>query len=593
MYQRTVTFFAVVALAGLLGTGSAETVSREAAHSGHLVNVAMAKDVTFATDPAAYGGGDQGMDNLYTLSNYICTDGIAVNVAYQALGDLGNTGHEAHSLKMADIRDFGTPSNTKSPPIQVPITDGAFPYTLFTSPSSDSGSDAGVGVPATNTDGTWTGDTQIVHYATQPVGEEIVASIWRLDHGAPGTDGVLNEDDDRSGGPSAFPNSNGDDSGNIGGWAATDDGVNGAAPPFGTGADGDFTANTDGSSFDDVLQTDQEPTSAGIDPTKPNNTPSFDVQPDPSTSLVEDCVVGNNVADDNLPSTTVTYSASKNSAGWFNQPVTVTFASHDVFYLATHLYFHYSLDGGSPQENSYSVPSELSPNALPAPSILVSGDAVHSIQYYWTYGDEAWDASKATSVTVKEDATAPTNVAFTWSGAPITEGQQFDYGDTVPAPSGCTVDSSNAGTGTQTGSWSYTATATDQASNSAQAVLHYSVVAWSISGFYQPVAMGGTWNQIKGGATVPLKFNVHRAVAGTEITDPTKITSYGATQVPCPSSPVTTTDTTVTTGASSLRYDTTSGQFIFNWQSPKGAGQCYQVSVTAGGSTATASFMTK
>ena len=36
-----------------------------------------------------------------------------------------------------------------------------------------------------------------------------------------------------------------------------------------------------------------------------------------------------------------------------------------------------------------------------------------------------------------------------------------------------------------------------------------------------------------------------------------------------------------TTGGTSLRYDTTAGQFIQNWQTPKPAGKCYQVRMTA------------
>jgi hypothetical protein len=34
------------------------------------------------------------------------------------------------------------------------------------------------------------------------------------------------------------------------------------------------------------------------------------------------------------------------------------------------------------------------------------------------------------------------------------------------------------------------------------------------------------------------------------------------------------------TGGTSLRYDSTSGQFIFNWQTPKLPGKCYSVTLT-------------
>ena len=45
------------------------------------------------------------------------------------------------------------------------------------------------------------------------------------------------------------------------------------------------------------------------------------------------------------------------------------------------------------------------------------------------------------------------------------------------------------------------------------------------------------------------------------------------------------------TGGTSLRYDTTGGQFIYNWKTPTGAGSCYKVTMTANdGSTITAYF---
>ena len=32
--------------------------------------------------------------------------------------------------------------------------------------------------------------------------------------------------------------------------------------------------------------------------------------------------------------------------------------------------------------------------------------------------------------------------------------------------------------------------------------------------------------------------------------------------------------------ATSLRYDTTAGQFVYNWQTPKQPGKCYSVTMT-------------
>jgi hypothetical protein len=49
-----------------------------------------------------------------------------------------------------------------------------------------------------------------------------------------------------------------------------------------------------------------------------------------------------------------------------------------------------------------------------------------------------------------------------------------------------------------------------------------------------------------------------------------------------------------TTGGTSLRYDGVEGQFIQNWQSPKGPGKCYRATMTAAdGSSISAFFKTK
>jgi hypothetical protein len=106
--------------------------------------------------------------------------------------------------------------------------------------------------------------------------------------------------------------------------------------------------------------------------------------------------------------------------------------------------------------------------------------------------------------------------------------------------------------------------------------------AWTLMGFYQPVDMSGgaiVWNSIKGGSTVPLKFNIF--AAGVEKKAVTDVQGFAVAEVPCSSSGYTTDVEFTTTGGTSLRYDTTGGQFIQNWQTPKPAGKCYQVRMTA------------
>ena len=118
----------------------------------------------------------------------------------------------------------------------------------------------------------------------------------------------------------------------------------------------------------------------------------------------------------------------------------------------------------------------------------------------------------------------------------------------------------------------------------------YSVLGWTLKGFKSPVDMG-IFNNVKGGSTVPLKFEVF--AGPTELTS-TSVVDYvhaedqlrlGCTETPSSST---------STGNTELRYDTTGGQFIFNWKTPKAPGSCYRVTLqTDDGSKIYADFRLK
>jgi hypothetical protein len=142
-----------------------------------------------------------------------------------------------------------------------------------------------------------------------------------------------------------------------------------------------------------------------------------------------------------------------------------------------------------------------------------------------------------------------------------------------------------------------TATAKDNAGRTATAMRTYTVKAWTFKGFYQPVDMSTAtttvWNTVKGGSTVPLKFELFKGT--TELTDTANVKPVQSTKVSCSTGTgVEDAIETVATGGTSLRYDTTGGQFIYNWKTPTGAGTCYKVTVTAqDGSTISAYFKMK
>jgi len=155
------------------------------------------------------------------------------------------------------------------------------------------------------------------------------------------------------------------------------------------------------------------------------------------------------------------------------------------------------------------------------------------------------------------------------------------------------------GTGTfshAAGTYSYTVTD----ANSCTATTTGTVTTpniWTINGFYQPVDMlpSGVVNTVKGGSTVPLKFNIYgcNGVERTSVSDVmggscqvVETNCSGGTEDPMGDLP--------NTGGTALRYDTTGHQFIQNWQTPKGANRCYHVRMTTiDGESIDAYFKTK
>ena len=147
----------------------------------------------------------------------------------------------------------------------------------------------------------------------------------------------------------------------------------------------------------------------------------------------------------------------------------------------------------------------------------------------------------------------------------------------------CTVD--NAGKVLITkgaGDCLVTATrAGDGNHNSAtSAAQRITVNAWTFGGFYSPVDMGGTPNSAKAGSTIPVKFEISKGTS--ELKDVAAVKSVGYKAVSCSTAPADEVEA-LATGNTSLRFDTTGDQFIYNWKTP--AAGCYQLIVTAADGT--------
>ena len=214
-----------------------------------------------------------------------------------------------------------------------------------------------------------------------------------------------------------------------------------------------------------------------------------------------------------------------------------------------------------------------------------------------TCSDNAGNTTSTTVSGIKIDKTAPT--APVYVGGPAS-GASYYYGFVPVAPTctssdvlsgltaaGCTV----SGYSTALGLHTMDASATDKADNTSTTPRSYSVLAWTLTGFYSPVDMGGYVNTVKAGSTVPLKFEIF--AGPTELTSTSYIKGFQATETSCLALTFLTADDIeiTSTGGTTLRYDSTGGQFIQNWATPKNkAGSCFVVTMTTQDGTSLNAF---
>jgi large repetitive protein len=132
------------------------------------------------------------------------------------------------------------------------------------------------------------------------------------------------------------------------------------------------------------------------------------------------------------------------------------------------------------------------------------------------------------------------------------------------------------------GSHRISCTATDGSGNQADASFTAQVL-FEFLGFHQPVDMN-VRNAMKAGGTAPLKFRITNG-AGGYIGDLSAVVTGTSRAFGCSTAPEDTLEE-YATGGTALRYDSTAQQFIFNWQSPKQPGTCWQVKLTLADGTA-------
>ena len=279
-------------------------------------------------------------------------------------------------------------------------------------------------------------------------------------------------------------------------------------------------------------------------------------------------VTGINI-DKTAPTITASRDPEANANGWNNSDVTVSFSCSDA----------------------------LSGLAAPCPGDMVVSAEGAGQSRSGTATDKAGNSATATVTGINIDKTAPT---VSLVGGPL-EGASYYFGSVPVSPTCSASDALSglygscliSGYSINVSEHTVTASVDDKAGNQGVDMHTYDVLGWTLKGFYQPVDTNGTLNTVKGGSTVPLKFEVF---AATELTSTSAVKSFVALSISCSTLGALTEDAieVTTTGGTTLRYDTVAGQFIQNWQTPKAPGSCYKVTMTTqDGSSISANFKLK
>jgi hypothetical protein len=112
----------------------------------------------------------------------------------------------------------------------------------------------------------------------------------------------------------------------------------------------------------------------------------------------------------------------------------------------------------------------------------------------------------------------------------------------------------------------------------------------STRGFFSPIDMTTTgapiaWNTTKGGSTVPVKFELFKDAndPSTELRDTSYVDRITYAKIACTAGADDAIEeliSTTATGQTTLRYDTSGDQFVYNWATPKVTSQtCYKLTM--------------
>jgi hypothetical protein len=129
--------------------------------------------------------------------------------------------------------------------------------------------------------------------------------------------------------------------------------------------------------------------------------------------------------------------------------------------------------------------------------------------------------------------------------------------------------------GTTTVSWS----ATDNSGNKASC-LQSVRLTYNFEGFFSPVDNEPTWNTVKNRSTVPVKWRLLDA-NGTNVSSiATVMGGYPKyALINCVSGSEDAIEETVSSGGTSLSWDSSGMQFVYNWKTPSLPGKCMRLDI--------------
>lgn len=159
------------------------------------------------------------------------------------------------------------------------------------------------------------------------------------------------------------------------------------------------------------------------------------------------------------------------------------------------------------------------------------------------------------------------NILSDWSVLDLESGISSAIGT---IEDGEAIDTSLVGTKT------FTVDAVDNAGNSATKAISYNVI-YDFNGFFQPIDNLPSWNSVKAGSAIPVKFSL----SGNQGLD-IFTTGYPVSQkISCDSNvPINSIEETSTAGSSSLSYNAIIDQYNYVWKTDKAwANSCRQLQV--------------